>query len=523
MMNRLKKEKTIGAYKLAESTDNLLYLHKIKRDIARQQFSFKKNWMAKYLFGRMADDIELTARQLLLSRLNFIPFNIHLLNGFAYGQPVSYALPAVWQKILINDTIRVSRVSASVYFQWFIFKRLCINSWQVIRLILSMIKKRTTDHIASGTYVQFCDISKNCIAWDDSSDCFTITNWYMKWSGRVAGIKEIRHNVTSVNKISIGTVAILPADPFSGISMKEKINFLFWSMGALLIAAGSFLSGKWQNPLLLYEAAMAKIIEQTKSELLAKEYLFSISSFAVRPLWTYIAEKKGSIITNYSYASSFQGIKTKNGYVNQDYPFEITSWPRLLYWTDEYVTFLKTVVNQNIAVIKVPAIYHSDQIFDFPKIQGKCIAVFDVSPVEEYENVIRLPEASFRSYESGKKFLMDIYQSLETKNIKILWKRKRGFSKMHSNEYVMFCDSFEKLPNVICIPPEVSAFRVVKESDFSISMPFTSTAFIGVAENIPSVFYDPYGTMYKDDRGAQSVDLLSGADELKQWIAKNIQ
>ncbi len=517
-----KKERTIKAYQLAVATDNLLGLHSIKRTIAHQQLNLKNDFFSKYLFGRLAGNIELVARQLLLARLNSIPFNIHLLNSVAYQEPLHYSLPEEWKPILIAKGIQVNRFRTSVYFQWFIFKRLCINIWQVIKLLISVCGKKYRHRSPALKRIHFCDISNNCIAWNDTDDCYTITNWYMKWAGRVEGVKEITHNVSGSAEIRVGDVTIFPADLFSGMDQKDKIRFLFWSIGAIAVASGSFFIGRWQNPLLLHEAVMAKVIEETKAELLAKEYLFSISSFAVRPLWTYIAEAKGSVITNYSYASSFQGIKTKNGYVNQDYPFEITSWPRLLYWTDSYVSFLKTVVDQNITVIQVPPVYHSDQLFDFPEIKEKCVAVFDVSPVEEYENVIRLPEAAFRNYENGKKFLMDIYLALESKKIKILWKRKRGFSKMHSNEYMAFCDSFEKLPNVICIPPGVSAFRVVKKSNFCISMPFTSTAFIGVDGNIPSVFYDPYGTMYKDDRGAQGVELLSGIDELKGWIERNV-
>lgn len=522
-MSRLKKEKTIRAYKIAEASDNLLHLHSIKRKIALYQFGFKKEHVSKHLFGSMSNNVELIARQLLLSKLNSLDFNIHLLKSVAFQNTLTYPLPTEWQKILTVDKINVNRIAATLYFRWFIFKRLCINSWQVFKLLIRMYKvSYPQDSDPPKNHVIFCDISKNCLAWDTSENCYTITNWYMKWEGSVANLEEIKHTIPGVKEIGIGQIKICYGHPFARIDSERKKQFFTWAMGSIGVAAVSFFSGRWVNPLLLHEAAMAKIIDLTKTEVLAKEYLFSISSFSVRPLWTYIAEKKGSVITNYSYASSFQGLKTKNGYVNQEYYFEITNWPRLLYWTEHYVSHLKLLVDRSIEVLKVPAIYYTDQPFEFPEIAEQCVAVFDVSPLEEYENDIRLPETFYRNFENGKKFLFDIYKTLEPHNVKLLWKRKRVFGKLHSSDFMLMCDEFEKLRNVICIPPDVSAFKVVKRSHLCISMPFTSTAFIAREDNIPSGFYDPSGTVDKDDRGAQGVKILSGLDELKNWVSANI-
>jgi polysaccharide biosynthesis PFTS motif protein len=52
-------------------------------------------------------------------------------------------------------------------------------------------------------------------------------------------------------------------------------------------------------------------------------------------------------------------------------------------------------------------------------------------------------------------------------------------------------------------------------------MPFTSTSLIGDVYKVPSAYYDPSLIIKKNDRGANGLALLSGKEELKQWIVKN--
>ena len=49
-------------------------------------------------------------------------------------------------------------------------------------------------------------------------------------------------------------------------------------------------------------------------------------------------------------------------------------------------------------------------------------------------------------------------------------------------------------------------------------MPFTSTSFIAQYYNKSTYFYDPTKILFKDDRGAQGVELISGYDELYNLI-----
>ena len=34
----------------------------------------------------------------------------------------------------------------------------------------------------------------------------------------------------------------------------------------------------------------------------------------------------------------------------------------------------------------------------------------------------------------------------------------------------------------------------------------------------PSVYYDPFGVILKDDRGSHDIQIITGIDELNEWI-----
>ena len=50
-------------------------------------------------------------------------------------------------------------------------------------------------------------------------------------------------------------------------------------------------------------------------------------------------------------------------------------------------------------------------------------------------------------------------------------------------------------------------------------MPFTSTALLGRDLGKPSVYYDPYGMVQKDDRAAHGIEILIGSRELSEWLS----
>ena len=97
-------------------------------------------------------------------------------------------------------------------------------------------------------------------------------------------------------------------------------------------------------------------------------------------------------------------------------------------------------------------------------------------------------------------------------------KRKRNIGKIIHPKYENLVKILEKTDNVFPLEPDISAIRVIEGCLAVISMPFTSTALLGRELGKPSIYYDSYGIAQKDDRAAHGIQVLSGKDELRNWL-----
>ncbi len=526
MSKRESENKIIEAYKILESRNLLPFIFRIKKQIALKKFSSQEKYVSSFIFGSYKANAEICARQKLDVQLITLDFNGKLSRSVAFNERLEHPLPKEWQIVLEEEGVSFAKIYASFQFRLFVFVRYIQSLVLSFRILGSAFYSKQNKISGQPKYVQFCDLTDNCIPWQGAENDFTVINWYINWEGRVKDCKEIHHNLYGKTPFTYKSCSIAPSNHFIRYlsETKAKFKLLYWFIGSAIISFFTFLAGKWINAYLFYEALQAKIIDLTNEEFVAKEYLFSISAGVWRPLWTYAAEKKGALITNYSYASSFGGFKNRNGYADIEYHFEISTWPRLLYWREEYISFIQSKVNPKIEVINLgKPLYYSDYSYHFPEIPRKSIAVFDISPLEPLVSAKLLPELEYRTFENGKQFLLDIYDVFGKEGYTIVWKRKRGFkTSHHSQTFISFCDEYEKLPNVIVIDPNVSAFHVVQKCNYCISMPFTSTSFIGEYYNKASIFYDASKILYKDDHGAQGILLISGKDELIEW-RKNLE
>ena len=64
----------------------------------------------------------------------------------------------------------------------------------------------------------------------------------------------------------------------------------------------------------------------------------------------------------------------------------------------------------------------------------------------------------------------------------------------------------------------VDPLQVIQKTKACISIPFTSTAIIAKQEGKPSAYYDPSGMIQKDHTGAHDIPILSGINELEDWV-----
>ena len=88
--------------------------------------------------------------------------------------------------------------------------------------------------------------------------------------------------------------------------------------------------------------------------------------------------------------------------------------------------------------------------------------------------------------------------------------------------YLNFIKSISGKSNVLIIPPETSPYDLIRKTDISIAMPFTSPALISKILKKPICYYDSTGFVNKHDKGAQGVEIIIGLNQLDSWVTKQI-
>jgi len=116
-------------------------------------------------------------------------------------------------------------------------------------------------------------------------------------------------------------------------------------------------------------------------------------------------------------------------------------------------------------------------------------------------------------------FLLDIRDALINIDSHMAHKRKRDIGNLSHPHYRLALKSLETSTNYFMVDPDISAIALIEKCDAVISMPFTSTALLGREANKPSIYYDPFGLLQKDDPAAHGINIIQGRDELGNWLA----
>ena len=467
---------------------------------------------SEFIFGNSKISLEIVLRQYLMMYLCNRSINLNFLKYFGSSNRFSHPLPKEWLKIIVNQEIEVSFFYSKILLFITTLRFLLIGIYWILRDIALNLFYLSQNHKKNVRHAFFMDIELHCLPNESEENGYNLITWYLNWCGRVKFLSEIRHNVEK-SKLSVDKVDVINADYIPKLKIWGLIKFMGWSLVAVILSVIYLILGKWHNVFLLKEAAISMKFQMIEKEFLAREYLFSISNHIYRPLWTYVAENRGSKVTMYNYAASFPMLTSF-----PELGLKTMTWPRILQWSKPYANYIRDkLIFKGIEVIDVPCIYYSDYNIKLPKLTKKTIAIFDVSPWRASFHVELLTEENYRQ-NSWRAFLEDIYDSVNCKNIDILWKKKRLSVKDHDKTYMKFADDFVKREGVIDINPLISAGRLIKKADIIISAPFTSTSLIGEINQKPSSYYDPSGTFHKRDIAAQNILVLSNKNELAQWI-----
>jgi polysaccharide biosynthesis PFTS motif protein len=482
------------------------------------------NAFSPQLFGAAIDRAELVLRQSLLARVGGPGLTKAWLTTLGRpGSRVVHPLPAEWRQALrdhgvVVDDFRCGLLWACYVLMFFAHGVFESGGLMLACLRASFSKSQTPyrrsahfDGLSAGNLPRPCSDGRS----------HDIVSWYTRWSERASHLDVLTHTVKSVGPTVIDEIPLVPvSSPLAPLAkLGASMRLVLFTAGAIARSAWDLIRGRWWHALLFREVVRAAMVRLQDPRRLAVDYLFHNSGWIYRPLWTYEAERAGSRVLFYFYSTNCEAFKDARGYPDISYGYRAMSWSHYLAWDHWQADFIRRAVGADVKVsITGPIWFHSSAV-EMPHPGPRAVAVFDVQPfrVSLYRRLgmpieYYVPDVACR-------FLLDISEAVNELGGEMVLKRKREIGRLLHSRYRKVVEGLARSSAITTIDPEISALRVIEGCAAVISMPFTSTALLGRELNKPSIYYDPFGVIQKDDRAAHGIDVVCGPRELRAWLS----
>lgn len=516
----IKKEmQAIRGYKKLKTNNCLRRLVDTQNALKDANPDVPTNKVSSILFKNNANNLNDIAKQYLFLEIGGVSLNKVLLqsiNGKESG--VAYPLPKHWQKILIRQGWKISKIKSSTLWHIKLLTNLSQGVAYFFKILFSFFQKEKNKKQIKENFIYFCDLGSNSyFSPDIGPKSHNLIAWYLQWPGRNQKANVISHNVLNTKNIKHNEVTVKYSDLF--MVPKKKLKFTIKSLYAIFNSFLGLCRGNWWAPFLLKE--IIKDLHFQNQEHIALEYWFHNGSPA-RPLWSYSASQIGAKINYYFFATNTENIKTKNGDDILAPLYRSMTWDHYLVWDEEQSNFLQRcgVSKKNFQIVGPICAYDSSE--PLPKWSGKSIAVFDVPPRRMSAYVTLGLPVEYYVASTCIQFLQDIFEVAMEQSLVVLWKGKRNLScsSLFSKSYLNKIKNLQKEKRFITVDPRIAAQRVIQQSCLTISLPFTSPSLIAKQYTKPACFYDPTQSILKDVPAARGIPVVSGKEELRQFLAK---
>lgn len=514
-------------YRFLKRSNRLGRITAVSEALTKTQLTRCGYRAARLIFGAAFNDAECAVRQYLLLRVGGLALNRGLLH--ALGKPGSamvYPLPAEWRKVVEQHGFKVATVRSALAWSGFVLLLfaygIAVSARQLACSVLDIVRPsfRTVGRCAYFVGLAADNLPQPC----RDGRSHDIITWYQRWPGRIGTPGALCHSVRGAASGAVDGVSVIPVP--SAITPLTRVGamarFIGWSLAAFALAMADLVCGRWWPAVMLGEAALASTVRWQEPDRLAQEYLFHNSGWIYRPLWTYEAARHGSRVSFYFYSTNCESFKRRDGYPAPTYGWQAMNWPRYLVWDEYQADFVRRAVGGDAAVSVVGPIWFQSCAVEMPRVEKPGVAVFDITPHRASRYCTLGLDEEFYVPATCTRFLADIDEAVRQMDAVMLWKRKRNIGRVAHSHYRHFTARLSERKGVVSLDPDTSAMRVIESSCAVISMPFSSTALIAKEMGKPSAYYDPTGRVQSDDRAAHGISILSGPDQLKQWLHAQI-
>ena len=494
----------------------------------------KDGIFSRSIFGAAVGNEELAIRQYLLMRFVSVKLPKALLYAHGKtgkaGKAVVCPLPSECLKIVEKHGFKVGKIRSALVWYGYMTLYFAYGVLSIGKIACQGIKEIIfPSYPVLGNFVFLEGLSaKNLPQPNKDGVSHDIVSWYRQWPGRIGELDTICHSVKGVTQSAVHGIHLISVPsaipPLTHLSV--LLRYVGWGGVAIVRAAFDLIRGRWWHALMLHESSKAALLRMHEPSQFALDYLFQNSDWIYRPLWTYEAKEQGSRVTFYFYSTNCEGFKwagREGDRADRAYlGYKSMNWPYYLVWDEYQADFIHRVAGSNANVRVVGSIWFSTSASEIPALPPRAIAVFDIQPVRDaYYNTLGI-DFDYYTPEVVCKFLSDSYKAVEGGGCKLVLKRKREIGKLAHPLYRNRIKELERLASFVEVEGDSHASQIIEHSIAVISMPFTSTALIAKEMGKPSIYYDPTGRLQRDDRAAHGIPILSGIEELEEWISARI-
>jgi len=520
---RARLRRVMRGYRYLRETGSLRRIAKVKEALtATPVFTLQRD--LKIFAGLDSVGAELAVRQFLLARLVGTGLGPALLGSVgSRDRGVAYPLPRTWRKTLMAHGFAVDEYMSIILWAGFVAVYFANGAYVMLKLAMADLRSIFTEPRGeSNRHVYFDTLGLgNLPLAGEGGEKYDIVSWYLRWPRRALEIDTICHNVMAAGVLQSDGMTLVPvSSPLSPLAdFRSFVRFLGGGCISTSKALWYLIVGRWWYPMMLGESIKAFHVRVQVPDRLARDYLFHISNWIYRPLWTYEAERAGSRILFYFYATNVEQFKQQGIYPGPPYGWRAMTWPKYLVWDDYQVAFVRRAVGMDASIDVVgPITFHSAAPAPLD-LNPLSIAVFDVQALRDAVYQPLGLDIEYYVPRNANRFLLDIQDTAAGANRNIVLKRKRDVGRRIHPAYERTILRLKKFPNCVEVDPDISASSLIERCQAVISSPFTSTALLGREQGKPSVYYDPHGICEKDDRAAHGIPILMGKAELQEWLS----
>lgn len=238
---------------------------------------------------------------------------------------------------------------------------------------------------------------------------------------------------------------------------------------------------------------------------LIESIVLTISSYASQPLW--VRELHRSRVHMIWYAQNFKPIVYAADKLESDIPN--LRWIRVdvhWVWTHAFAEYLRNLCHGKTIEVVGPIVWYMPEI-KAPKENLIEIVIFDISP---FSNETALNGGEITNYNHPDNLLSFIQDVVSLKSkieksfhlpVSLGLKTKRGYNAVYDRAYFDYIEKLDSIGAILLEHHSTNIYSLISESHLVIVYPFTSPAYIAEALNVPSIYYDPTGTILGQNFG----------------------